>query len=78
MPGDDFVIDDLSTEISLLSHICSRCVHFNASSPLSKKKTCSAFPKGIPGEIWLGINDHTTPYPGDNGIRFQERRGKAS
>jgi hypothetical protein len=32
---------------------------------------CSAFPDNIPKEILSGQNDHTTPYPGDNGIRFE-------
>jgi hypothetical protein len=34
---------------------------------------CAAFPypKGIPKEIAYGTNDHTTPYPGDNGIQYE-------
>ena len=33
-------------------------------------RTCEAFPGGIPDEIWWGENDHTKPYPEDNGFRF--------
>ena len=34
---------------------------------------CIAFPDGIPEEILLGEHDHKTPYPGDNGIRFEPK-----
>lgn len=64
------MLDDSSLRISLFSGICSRCQHFDAMSPLGKKKVCKAFPDGIPGEIWLGENDHTKPFPGDKGIMF--------
>lgn len=32
---------------------------------------CKAFPKGIPEEILIGESDHTEPFKGDNGIRFE-------
>ena len=38
------------------------------------KRTCAAFPNGIPDEIWRGENTHTEPYSGDGGIRFERRQ----
>ncbi len=35
-------------------------------------RLCEAFPDGIPHEIWIGENKHTEPYPGDNGIQFEQ------
>lgn len=37
---------------------------------------CTAFPKGIPPAIAYGDNLHTKPYPGDNGIQFEELKEK--
>lgn len=33
---------------------------------------CSAFPQEIPREILMNEFDHHKPYPGDNGIQFEE------
>lgn len=63
-------LDDSHLARSLFSSVCSFCQHFHENSALGKVKTCNAFPKGIPKEIWSGQNKHTTPYPGDNGITF--------
>ena len=44
---------------------CGDCVH------LQTNRTCKAFPNGIPEKILIGEHDHTKPFKGDNGIRFE-------
>lgn len=34
---------------------------------------CDAFPDGVPLDIAFNIHDHTGPYPGDMGIRFEPK-----
>jgi hypothetical protein len=46
---------------------CSHCRHKLAD------RTCRAFVDGIPGAILLNLHDHRNPYPGDGGIRFEEK-----
>jgi hypothetical protein len=46
---------------------CWTCKHFDKKS----KATCKAFPEGIPSEILFNAFDHTKPYSGDHGIRFE-------
>jgi hypothetical protein len=47
---------------------CNDCAHL---VPGSAK--CKAFHDRIPDDILLGKNDHTKPYPGDNGVRFKAK-----
>jgi len=58
---------------------CSKrnCVHFQGGAQpdgteIMERVVCSAFPNGIPDEIAYGNNLHTGPYPGDNGIQYEE------
>jgi hypothetical protein len=47
--------------------LCFFCTHYKEDA------TCKAFPNGIPKEIMRSEKDHTEPYPGDNGIQFEEK-----
>lgn len=44
---------------------CPTCKHY------SGQLKCLAFPKGIPQRILTGKHDHTRPYDGDKGIRYE-------
>lgn len=48
---------------------CSQCKHLRDGG----RWTCDAFPSGIPSAILTNKFDHTKPYPGDRGIRFERR-----
>jgi len=54
--------------VSQFSDTCFSCKHWDIGL-----RACSAFPEGIPLPIWMGENDHTTPYPGDRGIQYERR-----
>lgn len=39
---------------------------------IRRKVRCTAFPDGIPKELTLEGTLHDTPFPGDNGIQFEQ------
>jgi len=57
----------------LYNPVCLACRHRRVDTVgyPKERRVCAAFPEGIPDAIWLGQNDHTKPYPGDHGIRFE-------
>ena len=67
----DITSIDSEFEVPVYSPICSFCSRLD----LTKERGCEAF-KTIPLEIWLGENDHTKPYEGDNGILFKKKENE--
>ena len=47
---------------------CVLCEHFHRTD--READTCTAFPKGIPEDIWNGKTDHRERVSGDHGIVF--------
>ena len=51
---------------------CFNCSHFRGM--VHGKVRCEAFPDGIPRELTLKGAIHNAPFPGDQGILFEEFR----
>ena len=56
-----------------------KCKHYLGviqpdGTEMTETNSCEAFPESIPNEIAYGNNDHTKPFPGDNGIQFEEEK----
>lgn len=49
--------------------ICFACTRMHPTAP-GEHKTCDAFKEGIPREITAGLDDHTEPVGGDDGLQF--------
>lgn len=49
--------------------MCNHCKHYRLFAK------CDAFPERIPSEL-LKRREHDTPFPGDNGIRFEPKEEK--
>jgi len=54
---------------TLVSRICTNCRHIDEDIT---KRTCRAFPEGIPKQIWMGEKLHRRPCPGDHGIQYEK------
>lgn len=65
---------DKGHEALVYSPICSYCKYLS----LEKRKTCAAFPNGIPDFIWVGRKDHEKPCSGDRGIQFEKAQDEGS
>ena len=55
--------------IPVTSRQCMNCHRFIGAASGVDTGTCGAF-AAIPVEIWVGAFDHSKPYAGDRGLRF--------
>jgi len=51
----------------MTTYQCPTCKHFEPG-----ESKCKAFPNGIPVEILTGGYDHTKPFHGDRGVRWEK------
>lgn len=62
--------DEADHTLLALSPMCVDCKHLRRWGVGRK---CTAFPGGIPDEIWSGIVTHRKPYQGDGGVQYARR-----
>jgi len=55
---------------------CTRCIRLRHNPPGVFGRRCDAFPDGAPDDIVFNRHYHITPYPGDNGILFEQHPDK--
>ena len=65
--------EDWEEQGTAFSETCTYCKHLDEDIT---KRTCEAFPDGIPSKIWMGENNHRKPYSGDHGIQFESSTPK--
>lgn len=60
--------------------VCLRCKHFlqGEQEDPDRGLYCVAFPGGIPDPIVFSDHDHSTPFPGDHGVQFEEKSSEAN
>lgn len=70
-PDDDTIPTRLdgTRSTASTSATCRHCRHLH----LPARRTCAAFPDGIPEELWWATRGHREPFPGDHGIQYAER-----
>jgi hypothetical protein len=62
---------DANHDLYIYGTLCMECRHVLGA------RRCAAYPDGIPREILLEEYDHRKPFPGDNGIQFEQRKKPA-
>lgn len=53
-----------------LPNACQSCTHHRTVDPAGRR-TCEAYPLGIPLNITSGLYDHTKPVEGDHGVMWE-------
>ena len=56
---------------SRIAPVCGSCQNWKVGT-----ENCLAFPDGIPDEIFMYGNPHTTKVSGDHGIQFEKKEIK--
>jgi len=69
-----WMLDDRSVDYPIYGEQCARCRHWSNEPPADYiGSKCKAFPRRIPREILEGKFDHSLPFPGDGGVRFEPK-----